>query len=66
MSVRATVPGERPERFLTRAQLAEIIGVSTDTVDRWRKQGLPCVTWGERSVRMRFTDCEAWRETQDR
>jgi predicted DNA-binding transcriptional regulator AlpA len=60
MSLRTAVPGERPEPFLTRAQLAEIIGVSTDTVDRMRQRGMPSETWSARSVRFRFSDVEAW------
>ncbi len=66
MSVRATVPGERPEPYLTRRQLAEILGTSTDTVDRMRQRGMPSTTWSARSVRFRFSEVEAWRREQGR
>jgi excisionase family DNA binding protein len=44
------VPPE-PEHYLTRAELARILGVSKDTVKRLEKRGLPRVVFGERLVR---------------
>jgi phage terminase Nu1 subunit (DNA packaging protein) len=43
-----------------REQLAEILGVSDDTVDELRKQGMPCIRWGRRLVRFRASEAVAW------
>ena len=54
------------ERFVTRAELAEIMGVSIDSVDRMRQKGLPCVTWGLRTVRFQVSTALAWAQAQKR
>jgi phage terminase Nu1 subunit (DNA packaging protein) len=38
-------------RFVTRRELAEILGVSVRTIDRFRAEGMPCECWGLRAVR---------------
>jgi predicted DNA-binding transcriptional regulator AlpA len=40
-----------PERYVARAELAHIMGVSVATVDRMVAQGMPSVTWGRRTRR---------------
>jgi phage terminase Nu1 subunit (DNA packaging protein) len=40
----------RPE-YVTRQELAEMMGVSVKTVDRMKQDGLPYVSWGRRLVR---------------
>jgi phage terminase Nu1 subunit (DNA packaging protein) len=39
--------GER-ECYLSRKQMAELMKISTDTLDRWVKAGMPSETWGTR------------------
>jgi excisionase family DNA binding protein len=31
------------EEYLTKGELAKLLKVSEVTVDRWRKEGLPCI-----------------------
>src|SRR6267154_29927 len=40
-----------PERYVARAELAAIMGVSLATVDRMVAEGMPSVTWGRRTRR---------------
>lgn len=49
-----------PERYVTRRELAAIMGVSIDTVDRLRCEGMPSVTWGRRTRRFRVSIALAW------
>lgn len=48
------------EPLVNRAQMAEILGVSEDTVDQLRKEGMPCIRWGRRLVRFRASEALAW------
>lgn len=48
------------EPLVNRVQMAEILGVSDDTVDELRKQGMPCIRWGRRLVRFRASEAVAW------
>jgi excisionase family DNA binding protein len=45
---------------VTRDELAEMMGVSVDTIDRWRHQGMPSVVFGRRSRRFQPSRCVAW------
>jgi hypothetical protein len=49
-----------PERYVTRRELAAIMSVSIDTVDRLRGEGMPSVTWGRRTRRFRASIAVAW------
>jgi excisionase family DNA binding protein len=49
-----------PERFVTRRELAALMGVSVDTVDRLVADGMPSVTWGRRTRRFRPSVAIAW------
>ncbi len=51
-----------PEPFVTRCQLAELMGVSIATVDRLTKSGMPSVTWGRRTRRYRASVAMRWAE----
>jgi phage terminase Nu1 subunit (DNA packaging protein) len=55
-----------PDQLVKREELAEIMRVSVPTVDRMRRAGMPCVTWGRRLVRFRVADAIAWTEQQQR
>jgi phage terminase Nu1 subunit (DNA packaging protein) len=48
------------ERYVSRAELAAIMGVSLATVDRMVAEGMPSVTWGRRTRRFRPSEATAW------
>jgi excisionase family DNA binding protein len=51
------------ERLLTARELAERLGVSTETVLRWARRGrLPAVYLSSRAIRFREADIDAWLE----
>jgi len=54
------------ERYVSRRQLAEIMGVSVSTVDRWVQAGMPSSTWGLRARRFLPSQAVAWARQQDR
>jgi len=54
------LPVLEPERYVTRAELAEIMGVSVPTIDRLVREGMPSETWGIRSRRFRPSEAIAW------
>lgn len=55
-------PGRRrPEPWWTKAQVARHLLVSERTVERWTRDGLPCLrVSGGRTVRYRISEVEAW------
>jgi phage terminase Nu1 subunit (DNA packaging protein) len=60
MQTVAAIAVPEPERYLTRKQLAEHMGVSVATIDRWVGEGLPSETWGIRARRFRPSLAIAW------
>lgn len=48
------------ERYVSRVELAAIMGVSIATVDRMVAEGMPSVTWGRRTRRFRASAAIAW------
>jgi len=48
------------ERYVSRAELARIMGVSVATVDRLVSEGMPSVTWSRRTRRFRASVAIAW------
>jgi phage terminase Nu1 subunit (DNA packaging protein) len=54
------LPVDEPERYVSRAGLAELMGVHVNTIDRMRKAGMPSETWGVRSRRFRPSVAIAW------
>jgi hypothetical protein len=58
------LPAESFERFVDRARLAELMGVSEATIDRMRAAGMPSVTFGRRMRRFRPSTCLAWAQAQ--
>jgi len=48
-----------PERYLTRAQLAEVLGVSIATVDRLVAEGAPSHIWGRTARRLLVSEVQA-------
>jgi phage terminase Nu1 subunit (DNA packaging protein) len=62
--VAAAPPG--PERYVTRAELAAIMGVSLPTIDRMVRDGMPSETWGTRARRFRPSVALAWARARGR
>jgi hypothetical protein len=58
------LPVREPERYLTRQELAEIMGISVRQVDRLRERGMPYENWGMRVVRFRPSVALAWVRSQ--
>jgi phage terminase Nu1 subunit (DNA packaging protein) len=48
------------EPLVTREELAELLNVSTDSVDEMRRAGMPWIRWGSRLVRFEATAAVAW------
>jgi len=48
------------EAYVGRRELARLMGVSVDTVDRLRRDGMPSVTWGRRMVRFKPSVALQW------
>lgn len=57
-------PIQQLEPFVTRVQLAEHLGVSMKTIERWEKRGLPHHRWGPRIIRYRVSEAKLWLEHQ--
>lgn len=49
-----------PEAHVSRTEMARLMGVSVDTIDRMREQGMPYDTWGRRTVRIRPSLAMRW------
>ena len=54
------IPVPERERYMTRKQLADHMGVSLTTIDRWVAAGMPSETWGLRARRFRPSIAIAW------
>jgi len=52
------------EAYVTRPQLAELMGVSVGTVDNMVREGMPSVTWGRRTRRFRPSTAIAWAQAR--
>lgn len=66
IDARGAVVALEPERYVTRAQLAEIMGVHVNTIDRLVRDGMPSETWGVRARRFRPSVAIAWARTRER
>jgi phage terminase Nu1 subunit (DNA packaging protein) len=58
--------GQGPERYLSRAELARLMGVSVATIDRLVLEGMPSVTWGRRTRRFRPSAAIDWAAPRQR
>lgn len=65
MSLRA-IPVQQAERYVTRAELAELMNLSVQTIDRMKDAGMPFETWGRRTVRFLPSRALQWARTQQR
>jgi hypothetical protein len=59
----AELLADKPPKLLTKEQLAEWLVISEKTVDRLRKEGLPCLMAGD-SPRFDRERCTAWLEAR--
>jgi phage terminase Nu1 subunit (DNA packaging protein) len=57
---RAWLPPGAIEPFVSRHELARLMGVSVATVDRMVAEGMPSVTWGRRTRRFRPSIAIGW------
>jgi phage terminase Nu1 subunit (DNA packaging protein) len=60
------LPVVQPEAYVTRVELAQLMHVSVDTVDRMVRAGMPSETWGRRSRRFLPSRALAWAREQSR
>lgn len=58
--MRLADPTTPPERYLTRPELARLMGVSVSTIDRMVAEGMPSVLWGRRTRRFLASEAVAW------
>jgi hypothetical protein len=49
-----------PERYVDRRELAVIMGVHVNTIDRMVAEGMPSETWGRRTRRFLPSKAIAW------
>lgn len=56
----SSLPLREPERYVTRVELAKLMGVSVKTIDRFVNAGMPSETWGVRTRRFRPSVAIAW------
>lgn len=54
------------ERYVSRAELAAMMGLSLATVDRMVTEGMPSVTWGRRTRRFRPSAAISWASEKGR
>lgn len=60
------IPVPEPERYVNRAELAERMGVSVRTIERFVEAGMPSETWGLRARRFKPSVCLAWARSRER
>jgi hypothetical protein len=49
-----------PERYVDARELAQLMGVSTRTIDRMRAEGMASVSWGRRTRRYLPSQAMSW------
>lgn len=60
-----SIPVPATERYVSRAELAEMMAVSVKTVDRLVAAGMPSETWGMRTRRFLPSRALAWARARD-
>jgi hypothetical protein len=58
--------GRAVERYVSRAELAETMGVHVSTIDRMVRAGMPSETWGMRTRRFLPSDALKWARSRQR
>ena len=59
------LPQAETERYLTKQELAELLGVSVRTIERLVAAGAPSETWGLRSRRFLASRFVAWMRARE-
>lgn len=54
------LPAPAPERYVTRREIAQLMGIGLTTLDAFVKAGMPAETWGLRSRRFLPSEAIAW------
>jgi len=54
------LPASEPELYVSRAEMARLMGLSVATIDRLVAAGMPSETWGRRTRRFRPSVALAW------
>jgi predicted DNA-binding transcriptional regulator AlpA len=57
-------PTPRAERYVSREELARMMGLSIATIDRMVREGMPSETWGRRARRFLPSRAFAWARSQ--
>jgi phage terminase Nu1 subunit (DNA packaging protein) len=65
-TARPVVVAFKTERYVTRTELARIMGVHVNTIDRLVREGMPSETWGVRARRFRPSVAIDWARGRDR
>jgi phage terminase Nu1 subunit (DNA packaging protein) len=60
------LPIQPRERFVSRKELAEIMGLSVRTIDHFVAEGIPSTTWGLRTRRFLPSQAVAWARERER
>jgi phage terminase Nu1 subunit (DNA packaging protein) len=60
------LPVPEPEAYVTRQELARIMGVSVRTIDYFVSLGMPAETWGIRCRRFQPSRALAWARARAR
>ena len=60
------LPVRTTERYISRDELAKLMGVSVATVDRMVAEGMPSERWGMRVRRFLPSRALAWARTRER
>ena len=55
-----------PERYVSRVELAQLMGISVSTIDRLVGNGMPSVVWAKRCRRFLASEAIAWAQQQQR
>ena len=55
-----------PERYVSRRELAELMGISERSVDKLVREGMPSECWGLRTRRFRPSEAIAWAKQRSR
>jgi phage terminase Nu1 subunit (DNA packaging protein) len=59
------LPALQQESYITREELARIMGVCVSTIDNMRRDGMPSTKWGRRTRRFLASEAIAWAQARD-
>jgi phage terminase Nu1 subunit (DNA packaging protein) len=59
------LPVQPSERYVSRGELADLMGVHVCTIDRWVDAGMPSEIWGARMRRFLPSRAIAWARTYE-